>query len=117
MKNKSNLKIARLKINSVRYKLASLQQVLRKWLIDILFVQETKLDDSFPLAQFNVPVFVVFRKYVRYKCGGITAQIWSDLPQRRRIDVEEYGVSSSRIECLVIEIMIKNDKFQSLIPY
>ena len=41
-----------LNINSLRKKIISLREILLKAPIDILCIDETKLDDSFPDAQF-----------------------------------------------------------------
>ena len=51
-KNQRNLKIAHLNINSVRHKFHPISDMLNKSLIDIMFIQETKLDSSFPNGQF-----------------------------------------------------------------
>ncbi len=80
-------------------------------MIDILFIQETKLDDSFPMSQFHVPQYVMYRLDVRQDCGGIMAHVRSDVPQRRRPDLEDIKSNTGRVECLVLEITIKNEKW------
>jgi len=107
-KNRNNVKFAHLNINSIRHKFAPLADYLQKSVIDVLFVQETKLDDSFPFGQFQIPYFVLHRKDVRQDCGGLFAQVRSDIPHTRRNDMEEYIVSSGRIECMVIELVLKS---------
>ena len=54
IQNRKNLKCIHLNINSVRYKFAPLADILTKSMIDILSLQETKLDDSFPHGQYSV---------------------------------------------------------------
>ena len=46
VKNRHNMKIAHLNINSVRHKFFPISNMLNKSIIDILFIQETKLDDN-----------------------------------------------------------------------
>ena len=53
-KNSNNPNIAYLNINSVREKIISLREICLKSSIDILCVDETKLDVSYPNAQFHI---------------------------------------------------------------
>ena len=59
-----NPTIGYLNINSLRYKIISLRELLLKAPIEILCIDETKLDDSFPDAQFIIENyhFPPFRK-------------------------------------------------------
>ena len=47
-------------------------------------IQETKLDDSFPNAQFNIHGYVIHRLDHKSNSGGIIAYVRSDIPQRRK---------------------------------
>ncbi len=51
--------------------------------LDILCIQESKLDDSFPKSQFDVPG-------QDYKCkeGGIMVFVRDDIPHKRCMDLE-----------------------------
>ena len=51
-KNSSRLIIAQLNINSLRNKFDSFSQMVKDN-VDILLISETKIDSSFPTAQFN----------------------------------------------------------------
>ena len=53
LKNLERITIAHLNINSIRNKIGLLEDMVRGR-IDILLVSETKIDGSFPLAQFRV---------------------------------------------------------------
>ena len=46
--------IAYLNINSLREKIISLREILKKTKIDVLCIDETKLDSSFPNHQFKI---------------------------------------------------------------
>ncbi len=111
VKNRYNLKVAHLNINSIRHKFLPLSNLLYKSFIDVLFLQETKVDDSFPHSQFHVKKIVLYRKDVNDHCGGLMAIVRSDLPQRRRHDLEHYETMSGRIEILIIELMLKKEKW------
>ena len=54
MQSKNNCKIRFLNINSLRHKFYPIMQMLHNQYFDILMLQEIKLDDSFPNAQFNI---------------------------------------------------------------
>ena len=111
LKNKDNLKFVHLNINSVRYKFVPLENVLRKSMINIMSLQETKLDESFPQAQFSVPGYRLHRKDHQSNSGGLLMLVSEDLPQRRRQDLEATQAVSGRVELLVIEIMFRKEKW------
>ena len=67
----NNPNIAHLNINCLREKIISLPEICLKSFIDILCVDETKLDNSYPNAQFHIEgyQFPPFRRD-RNKHGG-----------------------------------------------
>ena len=71
MQCKYNCKIGLLNINSLRHKFYPIMQVLQNQYFDILMLQETKLDDSFPNAQFNIDGYVMHRLDHKSNSGGI----------------------------------------------
>ena len=66
--NAQNLIIGHLNVNSLRNKFLSINELLVKN-IDIFLLTETKLDDSFPINQFRIDGYRLFR-YDRNKFGG-----------------------------------------------
>ena len=54
--NPNKILIGHLNINSVRYKFECLKDIINNN-IDILFISETKLDDTFPVGQFLINEF------------------------------------------------------------
>ena len=74
-------------------------------LLDLFFISETELDRSFPNAQFQVPGFKHYRVDRNAHGGGIAAYIRSDLPHRRRPDLE--SMATAPVEAFVIEIIIQ----------
>ncbi len=78
-----------------------------KSFFDILFLQETKLDGSFPDKQFSISGYKSYRKDVNGKSGGLLAYVRGNLLQRRRDDLETAcQPKTGRIETILIEIMI-----------
>ena len=51
--------IGYLNINSLRYKIVDVRQVFGKLQLDYFVLNETKLDDSFPSAQFYIEIFEI----------------------------------------------------------
>ena len=70
-------------------------------------IAETKLDSSFPSAQFYVEDFTVHRQDFTALSGGLIFYVRSDLPHRRRKDAE---VNCDGFESLCIEVTIWNTK-------
>ena len=100
IKNKNNLKCTNININSIKYKFSPLADVLQRAMIDILSIQETKLDDSFPDGQFAVPGYRLYRKDHRGNSEGLLMLVRDDLPQQRRKDLETLQADDGRsVEC------------------
>ena len=57
-------------INSLRNKVIDLQEIVGYLLPHYLVLSETKLDNSFPLAQFNLPNYEIRTRCDRDKNGG-----------------------------------------------
>ena len=111
MQNKNNIKIAHVNINSIRNKFLPISNVLQKGLLDILFIQETKLDRSFPMCQFNIPGYKLYRNDYTNNAGGIMAYVRTELAPVRHSELEVNTDVHGRVESLAVEIHIKDDKW------
>ena len=94
-------------MNSFRHKFAQLQEILSKHRIDCLAISESKLDDSFPDAQFNVQGYNIFRQDNTSSSGGLIIYVRSDIPHRRLINAE---YNHDGIESLCLELTIGKTK-------
>ena len=74
-----NIICAYLNINSYRYKYEHIVDLLQRNIVDKLFLSETKLEDSFPDAMFNVPNFTLHRSDRNQRGGGVLACVRADL--------------------------------------
>ena len=110
--NLMNFKFSHLNMNSVRHKFDALAEVMGKSILDLISIQETKLDESFPANQFAVPNFKMYRKDVTDQSGGLLLYVRSDVPQRQRPEFEEIQDKSKpgRVELLLIEMTLNNEK-------
>ena len=79
LKNPNRLIIAQLNINSLRNKFDSLVQILHNNL-DILSISKTKIDSSFPTAQFQIEGYTNYRLDRNVNGGGILLCISENIP-------------------------------------
>ena len=113
--NPNNLIVGHLNTNGLRNKFSEIEYMLLQNTLNILFVYETKLDESFPKHQFNVPWFKSHRADRNSHGGGIMAYIRDDIPHRRRHDFED--IVKSPVETLILEAMIRNETWLFICPY
>ena len=97
-KHKKNAVISFININSFRYKYTVLQEILYERHVDILIVAETKLDSSFPDAQFKVDGYNLYRKDRNSHGGGVIIYINSNITSRQRPDLEFNEIESISVE-------------------
>ena len=113
MKNKDRVILANLNINSIRNKFSSLQELVSNN-IDVLVIEETKLDDTFPEGCFTIPGYKnPFRKDRDVHGGGIMVFIREDIPSRK-LDMFNFSIG---IEGLFIEINLRKSKWLLLATY
>ena len=101
-KHSNRLIIAQLNINSLRNKFSTLS-AMTKNNIDILLLSETKIDSSFPTAQFHIDRFTIYRCDRNENGGGLILYGRKDVPSTLlKID--------SEIEAFYIELNIRKKK-------
>ena len=105
--NPSNLNFCYLNINSVRNKFTDLQTIINKN-ADIVSIAETKLDASFPSAQFTLEGYhTPYRLDINNKSGGILVYVKSSIPSRC-LCYEELRIS---IQATPFEINLRKEKW------
>ena len=70
LKHNKNAIIGYLNINSLRNKLTDLKVILKYLSLDYFILSETKLDESFPNAQFTLDGYEIRERRDRNKFGG-----------------------------------------------
>ena len=100
-----------LNINSLSNKIVSLRDVIAKVPIDILCIDETKLDDSFPDSQFLIEhyQFPPFRRDKNSKVGGKIVYARQGLISKRLNNFESKPSklsARSGVYCLPIDLQI-----------
>ena len=108
-KNPNRLITAQLNINSLRYKFDSLVEILPSN-VDILLISETKIDSSFPTAQFKIEGYTTFRLDRNSNVGGILLYVREDIPSTL-LNTELL------IEGFYIEINIRKKKWLLICTY
>ena len=93
-------------INSFRNKFGFIKDLLISNTCDMLTIAETKLDESFNSAQFQIENFHLWRADRTANGGGLLTYIKSDLPSDRKHKLE-----CQIIESIFTEIVLKNEKW------
>ena len=92
--------LAHININSIRNKFDMLCEFIQRNL-DILLVSETKIDESFPSAQFKIPGFATpFRYDKSSNSGGLLLYVRKDIPSK----LIKFENSNDNIQLLFTEI-------------
>ena len=100
-------------INSIRNKFSSLKELVSNN-IDVLVIEETKLDDTFPAKSFVIPGYKEpFRKDRNAYGGGIMVFIREDIPSRKLPTIDGF----TDFEGLFIEINLRKSKWLLLATY
>ena len=109
LKNPNRLIIAQLNINSLRYKFDSLVEILHSN-VDILLISETKIDFSFPTAQFKIERYTTYRLDRNSNRGWILLNVREDIPSTLL-------KTELLIEGFCIEINIRKKKWLLVCTY
>ena len=59
VRHSKNFVMGHINLNSYRHKFVFMYDVLTKGSVDVLFISESKIDESFPSAQFLIPDFII----------------------------------------------------------
>ena len=106
-KHKKNVLLGYINVNSIRNKLRILFNEIRDY-FDVFSIAETKLDSSFPNAQFLMPGYKTpYRLDVSNTSGGIMVYVKKGLPSLR---LTSFSIPKD-IQTIPIEIRLKNMKW------
>ena len=105
--HQTNLITGYLNTNSLRNKINDLRKICRKTQMQVLCIVETKLDESFPNAQFHIEgyQYPALRKDRNRNGGGKIVSITEGLIAKRILEYENIN-----IETICIEITIAKRK-------
>ena len=109
-----NMVIAHYNINSIRRKFVEIAPLLYEQCIDIFALAETKLDDSFPCAQFEVQNYRLHRQDRNGKGGGIMVYVSDCIPHRIIKDSTGFHEGT---EYMTIEVSMKSCKWYLVYVY
>ena len=110
-KNLNRIIIAHININSVRNKFELIKNSIKDN-IDIFMVSETKLDDTFPLGQFLIEGFTLYRRDRDGKGGGIMFFVREDIPSKI-----VFKSNNTVFEGIDIEINLRKQKWLICFSY
>ena len=106
LQNPKNILIGHLNMNSVRNKFEAVEELMQNK-VDICFLSETKIDETFPNQQFALSNYKLFRRDRNKNGGGIICYINDNIPSKI-VDVE---FSEEDCEMILIEFSIKTRKW------
>ena len=101
--NSKNITFSHLNINSLTNKFPELHDIFRNGACSIIFLSETKIDPSFPNAQFTITNYCLHRQDRNIHGGGLLCYVHQMLPHRNRQDI---AVNSNGIESIVIHVKV-----------
>ena len=105
-KNKDKVILATLNINSIRNKFSSLTEIISQN-IDVLVIQETKIDSSFPEGQFQLPGYKnPYCKDRDSHGGGVLVYVRDDIPSK---EVKTFTIGEGT-EGMFIELNFRKSK-------
>jgi exonuclease III len=105
--NVNRIVIGHININYIRNKSDMLFSAINNN-IDILMISETKIDDSFPASQFNMPGYrQPYRKDRNKHGGGILLYVREDLITKI---ISKISLPDD-IECIFLEINLRKKKY------
>ena len=105
--------IGNININSLPAKIDQFKEVILKN-VDILVITTTKLDDTFPLAQFYVEEFTMAYRLNRNRKGvGVIIYLKEDIP----IKILEKQKLPQDVEGIFVELNFRKNKWLLLLTY
>lgn len=110
-KKRKECMIAHLNINSLPNKFDEIKEWLSSNIFDILSIQETKIDQTFPDSQFTVKGYNLFRCDRKKGGGGILVFV------RDSIITVHKKTKSKSVEAIVLDISIGQTKFALIAAY
>ena len=111
-KNPKNIIFSYININSIRNKFENLCDIVGNN-VDVLSIAETKLDSSFPNAQFILPGFhEALRLDINHRSGGLLVYIKASLPSKIltkfklpiNIQIISFEINLRKEKCLFVSI-------------
>ncbi len=113
IRNINKIVLATLNINSIANKFDQLKLIIGNN-IDVLVLTETKLDDSFPTAQFSIEGFSTPYRLDRNRHGGgVMIYVREDIPSKQ---LKRRGFQCD-IEGIFIELNLRKEKWLLLGTY
>lgn len=91
-----------------------ISNLINKSGIDLVAFSESKIDNSFPDAQFHIDKYSLYRADRSHNGGGVLCYVRSSIPHRNRPDL---SISAHNIECVVIDVRDKSRRCFYIVVY
>ena len=103
-KNASDILLSHLNINSIQNKFEELKLLNNKLKSQIIVITETKIDESYPNAQFQLNGYEMYRKDRKKGGGGIITFVSTYIPSKKI----KLSSTYKTMEVLALEVKINN---------
>ena len=84
---------------------------LNNHILHVLMIQETKLCDALPIAQFSIYGYTIYRNDYTKHAERLMIYVVDDLPERRQDYLNGYVCISGRISYIVTGLMIRGQRW------
>ena len=108
LKHPKNMIISHYNINSIRNKFHEMKTILELQLCDVFGVSETKLDNSFPMSQFCITNYKLYRQDRNARGGGVMLYIKDTIPHRI---IRDFTGEMNSIDYITIELTTQRAKW------
>ena len=111
-----NLIFAHVNINSLSKCKEYVQEILQMKYIDVLCISESKLCDVDKNCEYTVEGYKLYRLDRHSNSGGLVAWIRSDIPHKRRDDIE-FSCFDPHIESMVFSFTVRKQTWYLIFVY
>ena len=109
--NRKEYIMANLSVNSLPSKFEEIKEWLTEGVFDILSIQETKIDRTFPNSQFHVDGYKLFRRDRPKGGGGLAVFIRDNISATRK------KITTTSVESLLFDLHIGQRRFALVSAY
>lgn len=103
-----NMLIGHYNINSIRNIFFEMRHIFDLCSLDIVGISETKIDDSFPLSQFCIENYKLYRQDRNSRGGGIMMYVKDTIPHRV---LKEHSGEKYSIDFITLEVTTQRGKW------
>lgn len=110
---RNNMIIGHLNVNSLNSKFSEMSDLIVRSNFEVMVISETKLDESFSDALFEIENYSMYRQDKQSNSGGMMIYVSKNIPST----IGNVKICNDEVECLAIELCCKDTKMLLLGMY